>query len=221
MSMQGAAIMQIVQAAIEAGQKVSSGISAYWNAKSQKNTLKASARLADVDARSAELSAQSELLRGERQVGALTMQAGQVQARQRAAIAANGFDLAVGSAAELQATTDVIKEMEVNTLLANAVRGAWGHRMQAQESTNQADMMRATASAINPTLIAENSFLMGAAQVAPQWYQVVQSFWNQTATPSTQAAGTGSGMAATGGSTSLRDTGGISSSWGASFLWGA
>lgn len=189
------------------GGGVTSAVGGYFSAATQKATLKgqaaiadANARIADanasvvratagVNSRIAELGAQSTLLQGQQQVGALTLKAGQLKSSQRASLAANGVDLGVGSAAEIQASTDIMSEIDRNTIEANAVRSAWGYRTQAVNFQNEALMAqsngwayrtdaenkRTTASAISPFGSAAGSLLGSAASVAGSWYSLNKS----------------------------------------------
>lgn len=157
------------------GGGVTSAIGGYFSAATQKATLKGQAAVADTNARIAELGAQSALYQGQQQVGALTLKAGQLKSSQRAALAANGVDLSVGSAAEIQASTDIMKEIDANTLIANAVRTAWGHRTQAVDFQNEALIKRATAGALSPFGAAASSLLGSATTVASSWYSLNKS----------------------------------------------
>ena len=97
---------------------------------------------AEMNAKISELGAQSALLAGTKDVAKLTLSAGQMKASQRAAMAANGIDLGEGNAVDVQASTDIMKEIDKNQIEANAIRSAWGYRTQgvAQqiEGNNQA-----------------------------------------------------------------------------------
>lgn len=154
------------------GGGVTSAIGGYFSAATQKATLKGQAAVADTNARIAELGAQSALLQGQQQVGALTLRAGQLKSSQRAALAANGIDLGVGSAVELQASTDIMAQIDKNTIEANAVRSAWGYRTQAVNFQNEALTKRATAGAISPFGAAAGSLLGSAGSVAGSWYSL-------------------------------------------------
>jgi hypothetical protein len=168
---------QLAQAAaiLQVGGALNSAIGGYYGAKSQQSGLRFQADIADVNARIAELGAQSALDRGQRQVGALTLQAGRLKSRQRAAMAANGIDLGVGSAAEVQASTDIMKEIDVDTIIANAVRTAWGYRVEATNYQNDAMMKRATARTISPLATGVASLLGSAGSVASTWYRMNRS----------------------------------------------
>lgn len=169
--------------ALQIGGALTSAIGSYYGAATQKINLRTQAYLADVNARIAELGAQSALLQGQQQVGALTLKAGQLKSRQRAALAANGVDFGVGSAAEIQASTDIMKEIDANTLEANAVRTAWGYRTQVTNYQNEALAARTTAGAISPGMSAVSSLLGSAGSVASSWYML-----NKSSVPSDVAA---------------------------------
>lgn len=125
---------------MQIGGLASGAIGGYFSARTAKINAETQAVVADSNARIAELGAQSVLQQGEKQVGALTLKAGQLKGAQRASLAANGIDLGVGSAAEILASTEVMTEIDKNTLNANAVRTAWGYRAQATNYQAEAGM---------------------------------------------------------------------------------
>lgn len=157
------------------GGAASSAIGSYFATATQKETLKGQAAVADVNARIAELGAQSVLNQGQREVGRQTMMAGKVKSAQRAAMAANGIDLGEGNAAEVQATTDIVKEIDSNTITANAVRSAFGYRTQAVNYQNEALTKRTMGNALSPGMAATSSLLGSAASVASSWYGMKQA----------------------------------------------
>ena len=148
----------------------SDAVGTYWSARLSKLGLDFQADMADINARIAELGAQQELLNGQEQIGQLTLAAGKLKSRQRVTLAANGVDLGEGSAAELQASTDIMKEIDVNTVRANAVRSAWGYRTRSVNYQNESTISRASADGVNPTASAGMSLLGSAGQVASTWY---------------------------------------------------
>lgn len=158
--------------ALMIGGMLSNMIGSFFSADVQKYQLKTQAIMADTNARIAEMGAQSALMQGEQQVGNLTLKAGQLKSTQRAALAANGVDLGVGNAAEIQASTDIMKEVDKNTTMANAIRNAWGYRMQGTNFTNEALTARNTAGAISPWMAMGSSFLGSASSVASNWYMM-------------------------------------------------
>lgn len=150
----------------------SNTVGSYWSAKNTKITLEGQAALADINARISELGAQQELINGQRQVAQLTMQAGRLKSSQRTAMAANGIDLGEGNAAEIQASTDLMKEIDKETVHANAVRSAWGYRTQGMNYQNEATVKRGSASGIDPGMTAFGSMLSNSGQVASTWYSM-------------------------------------------------
>lgn len=183
------ATMGIMSLGSQIGGTLMSASGSYYGAKSQVAALKgqakiaeSNARISEINARISELGAQSALQQGKHQVADLTMRAGQLKGRQRASMAANGVDLNVGSAAETQASSDILKEIDKGTIRLNAVRDAFGYRTQALNQTAQAGMaradaagMRAGASGISPGGSAFSTLLGGATQVASNWYKMDQS----------------------------------------------
>lgn len=158
--------------ALQIGGALSGAIGSFYSAKVAKINLEGQAFLADTNARIAELGAQSMLNQGQQDIGKLTMQAGRVKSAQRVALAANGVDLGEGNAAELQASTDIMKEIDRNTIEANAVRSAWGYRTQAVNSQNDALAKRSTADTISPFGSVATSLMGSAGNVAASWYQL-------------------------------------------------
>lgn len=151
---------------------ISSTVGSFYSAQSQKSALNAQADLADINSRVAELSAQSQLDQGNQQVAQASLAAGQLKSRQRTSLAANGVDLGQGSAAEIQASTDVMKDTDINTIKANAVRNAWGTRTQSVNYQNQANIARTNASSLSPASSAFSSLMTSAGSVASSWYMM-------------------------------------------------
>lgn len=154
-----------------AGGAVVGMIGSYYSAKSSKIQMQTAADLAEINARIAERGAQSQLAAGQQQAGQVSLRAGMMKSTQRASMAANGIDLGVGNAAEVQASTDLMKEIDMNTVEANAVRAAWGYRTQGVNMQNEAIMRRATASSISPVGSAVSSLVGSSGAVAQSWYQ--------------------------------------------------
>lgn len=157
---------------VQAAGAASSAVGAYFGAKSQQIAARGAAAIDDLNAQQSELAAQQELSRGQSQVAAVTLRAGQVKGAQRAALAANGVDLGVGSAAEQLTSTDIEKENDINTITANAVRAAWGQRMQATNFSNDAIAKRASADSISPAMSGFTSLLGSASSIAGSWYML-------------------------------------------------
>lgn len=154
---------------------IGSTIGAYQQAKSARSQLRYQAAMAEINARLSESSAQQALQQGQQQVAATTMKYGAVKSSQRAAMAANGVDLGVGSAAEVQASTDVLKDIDKNTVQANAIQAAWAYRQQCANYQNQALMDRTSASSLSPASAFGTTLLGGATRVAKSWYMLDKS----------------------------------------------
>ncbi len=157
---------------MQAAGAVSGAIGGFYSARMTKNQLAFDAEMARINARIAELGARSAFERGQKEVASLTMQAGQLKSRQRASMAANGIDLGEGNAAEIQASTEIMKELDKNTLEANAVRSAWGYRTEAANLESTALMKKGSAAGISPGMAGASSLLTGAGQVASSWYSM-------------------------------------------------
>jgi len=148
----------------------SSAVGSYYSAQSQKTALGLQANLSDINARMSESAAQATLLTGQREEQRSDIATANLKGTQRASMAANGIDLGEGTANQILTTTDVMGQVDANTIQANAVRSAWGYRTQAANQTNQANMSRASASAISPLTSATTSLLGSAGSVASNWY---------------------------------------------------
>ena len=147
-------------------------VGAFYSSSSQRAQLRAQAQLAQINATTAERTAQSALQAGQLQEQHSMLATANLKSTQQAHFAANGIDLGEGSAARVLADTDVMGEIDKNTIAANAVRQAWGYRTQATNYSNQALFSNAEASAISPTISSASSLLSSAGQVASGWYQM-------------------------------------------------
>ncbi|MGU3629836.1 virion core protein, T7 gp14 family [Comamonas sp. C24C] len=145
-------------------------VGSYYSAQSQRANLGLQATIADINAQTAESTAQQALVSGQRQEQASRLRTANLKGQQTASMAANGIDLGQGSALRVLTDTDTLGQIDANTIKANAVRSAWGYRTQATNYQNQALQARSAASAISPGLTLATSLLGGATQVAGSWY---------------------------------------------------
>lgn len=175
---------------------VSSALGAASSAQAQKSSLLTSAAIADVNARMLESSAQQALAAGQRQEQAARINTANIKAAQRTGFAAHGVDLGSASAIEAQVSTDTMGEIDANTIHANAVRSAWGYRVQATNQANQAATSRAAGDAINPTVSAASTLLTSAGRVAESWYSLTRGGSGAVPafTPATQNGDVRAGM---------------------------
>ena len=117
---------QVAQASVASsiGGALTSTVGGFYSASTQKRTLQSEARIAEINANIAEMGAESALLQGQSEIGKLTMQAGQLKGRQRTALAANGVDLGTGNAAEIQASTELMKDISAPIFVRGKHGGA-------------------------------------------------------------------------------------------------
>lgn len=135
------------------------GISKHSNAAAQ-----AQANIARINAQMMERQYQATLRASEKAIVSKTMAAGHVKSAQRVALAANGIAVGEGSAAEMQASTDIVKEMDVNQIKSNALSEAWGYRWKGVGYEAQA--LQAEAQKVNKWDAFGTTLLGGASQVA-------------------------------------------------------
>lgn len=163
---------------------LSSANAAQGAAESSKIQLNASAALGDINARMSELSAQSAILAGQREEQKSRLATANLKSRQRVSMAANGIDLGVGTGEQILTSTDLMGEIDADTIRGNAIKSAWGYRTQGVNQQSQARMQRASADAINPGQAFTTSLIGSASQVAASWYRGTD--WG-TKTPTTPA----------------------------------
>lgn len=149
-----------------------SAVGAYFNAQGQKTTLNAQANIDDTNARLQEMTAQSELLSGQRQEQASDISYTNLKSSQKTAFAANGIDLNSTTPLNVLTGTDTVKEVDAATIAANATRSAFGARQTGLTYSNRARGERAQASAISPFMSAGGSLLASAGTVADSWYKL-------------------------------------------------
>lgn len=150
---------------------VQSGLGAYYSTQSTKSNLEFQSRISEINARMAEKSAQSILAAGEKEQNRISMTAGKVKASQKTHQAARGIQIGVGSAAEEIASTDLIKELDMNTVYRNAVYQSNAMRMTGTNYANQSLLQGTMASTISPTMSAATSLLTSGAAVSDAWYK--------------------------------------------------
>ena len=146
------------------------GLGSYYSAKSLESNLRFQASIADINARMSENVAQSILDAGNKAQGQVSLKAGQVAGSQRASQGSRGIVAGVGNAAEEIATTNLMKETDMLTINANAVRQAGAARMQGTNYANDSLMNGTTADSISPFSAASTSMLNSATSVASSWY---------------------------------------------------
>jgi hypothetical protein len=149
---------------------------AQYEAKSQASSFAYQSNMAAINASREETLAESIEESGKSQIANYTMRAGQQKSAATASMAARGIALGVGSAADVSASMDVEKDLNVLAINSNTTREAWGAREQGTDYTNQALLDRtsavnalSSARAISPIGSTVNSLLGSATQVAIRW----------------------------------------------------
>jgi hypothetical protein len=114
-------------------------------ASSMRMQAKYDQQQAESQARLNEIKANEAERIGEKEAAQVKRKARQVQGAQRAAMAAQGLDVASGSALELQEETARYGDEDMMTVKNNAYRQAWGYRVEAEQMRAQARFNRKMA----------------------------------------------------------------------------
>lgn len=144
-------------------------VGSYYGALSQKRNARFQADMARINAKLSESDARAALARGEKAEQASRLDTAQLKSRQRVGYAASGVDLSSETAVDALTSTDVLGEADANTIKANALRQAWGHRIEATGLRGQAGMAEASAEGVSPMLAGATSLLTGASQVSSSY----------------------------------------------------
>lgn len=104
----------------------------------------AEAGIIDYNAAVADQQAADALTRGQEQEQQVRSATRQVIGSQRAGFAAQGVDIGVGSAVDVQADAAFLGELDALTVATNAAREAHGFAVQATDLRNRADVTRRT-----------------------------------------------------------------------------
>lgn len=156
--------------ALQVGGAVASGVGAYQSSRGARAAYRAQGQVAENNARLAEWQAEDAIRRGARDVSRSRMKTAQLKGTQRAALAANGVDLGVGSALNILTDTDYFGDVDADTITDNAAREAWAIRNQAAGFRSEADLFNSRAARESPWLAGGTSLLTSAGKVADRWY---------------------------------------------------
>lgn len=163
---------------------LNSAIGSYYAAESAKNQLRSQqltyefqSKMGAINARLVEAQAQQILRAGQQRMMQRGLAAGQVISASRASMAARGIVLNEGNPREIEATTMLMKEIDLNTINANTVRAAAAERMRkvgieakSMLDATSAENVGLMAGAINPFMAAGTSLLGSAGNLASSWY---------------------------------------------------
>lgn len=155
------------------GHAIGSAYSAYEGGKTQKYVLGKQAQIQESNRRMAQLSAETAFRQGEAQVAQLTYKAGQLKAKQRTAFAANGIKGTSGSASEVMASTDIMKEVDKLTAHMNALQAAWGYKTQALQANAQGAVYSSLGAYMQQASTGKgfSNLLADGTAVADRWYR--------------------------------------------------
>jgi hypothetical protein len=162
---------------------INSAIGSFYAAKTAQYQMKSTALnyqfqsdMAAINARSAENDAQTILEAGKSEVQQYTLRAGQEKAAQTASTAGRGVVVGVGSARDVSASQDLVKNIDVMTINSNAVRAAYAQRVRATNYQNQsllyrtsANNARRSADSVSPFASMSTSLLGSASAISSQW----------------------------------------------------
>jgi hypothetical protein len=164
---------------------IGGAFNAYYQGKSQQYQLQSQAisanfqkNMAEINRGLAEFQAEQVLRNAEQQKAFVGLKAGKAKATSRASMAARGISLAEGSPLEVIETMDLMKDLDMFTISANATQQAFNVRTQALGFGTQAataalsaSNLLTTAGSISPFGAATTSLISGATTVANSWYQ--------------------------------------------------
>lgn len=125
------------------GSTVMGAAGAIQQGKAAQASANYNAKVADMNAKIAERQARDAVERGQQEEQQQRMKTSQVIGQQRAALAANGVDLAFGSPLDVLVDTATMGELDALTIRANTYREERDIRQQGLNSTAQASAFRA------------------------------------------------------------------------------
>lgn len=167
-------------------------ILAYRAAKYEKRKLYMQADLMRLQQKAESTAADDTMRGGERQAASIGYQAGQAKSSSRATMAAAGVQVgAAGNSAEALASIDIVKEAQVNQVMANAVAQSWGYRKAAVQSANEASAFEAAAKDVSPLLAA---FVEFNNQVASMMDESGQNISDSNSSDSKSSKSSGAGF---------------------------
>lgn len=118
----------------------------------------------------AEWAAQDSIERGNKAAEDKTRQAGALKATQQNSMAARGLDVSEGTPLNILDDTDLMMQMDVDTIKQNAAREAWGSRVKGSNSAANASLLMSKAQNENPWLIGAGTLMSGLGAVSDRWY---------------------------------------------------
>lgn len=157
---------------IAIGQAIGAVVGAFITSKATSYVLEKQAEINRINEARMQMGYESALRAGESQISKVTREAGAVKAKQRTGLAANGVSLGVGSAAEITASTEVNKKLDVRTIQENALTNSWGYANKASQYSmlTNTQMMGAQYASDTAVSSAIAKGLESIGTVADKWY---------------------------------------------------
>lgn len=127
-----------LQSGAAAAQAFTSLAGAYIQGRAERTRADYEAMVAEHNMRLAQLQSEDALRRGSKAANKVRQEGLKVVGAQRAATAAQGIKVDDGTAADLQAETQYLSELDAMTVQNNAWREAWGFKAQAADQQSKA-----------------------------------------------------------------------------------
>lgn len=155
---------------------INGAIGSYYQAQAMSNNLRFQADMAKINAQISETNAQATLLAGQRAQQNVRLRTAKLKSGQRVAMAANGIDLGSTTAVNVLTSTDLMGEIDAQTVENNAIRAAFGYRTQSVNDRNTALLSNSVADSISPFGSAASSLIGSAGKVADGWYRYSKGY---------------------------------------------
>lgn len=149
---------------------VTAGAGAYNKSVADKAAFETQAAVAANNSQFAQMQASDADTRGQTAQMNSQLKTRQLQGNQAAIMAANGVDLATGSALDILTDTSFMGANDASVIAQNAAKEAWGYKVQESNEVSKANLYRQRASAENPGQAQRTSLLTSAGTVASRWY---------------------------------------------------
>lgn len=151
-------IALIGSAGVQAGSSIASGIN---NAGAAKASARYQKFISDSNARYARMAADDAIKRGDLDASKIHKETKRVVGSQRAAFAAQGIDVGVGSALDVQEDTKLTGELDRIKTKNNAYMEAFGYKIQASQ-----DSLSGKLAKIQGDTTAKSSLITGGVNAA-------------------------------------------------------
>ncbi len=163
------------------GGAASSAFGAYYDSLSTKSAYEIQAIEANTNKQLAEYQAQDAIARGQTAEAQQRIKGAQVVSAQRTHFAASGVDISpeglVGpegktytSAFNILEDTKLMTELDARTIRQNALKEAWGYRVEGANYNAQGKLLTSRAAGESPLGAGATSLLTSGSTVAANWY---------------------------------------------------